>query len=146
MRIDRMIDKLKEYIHRPSEYRSFVLHSSDWDKKIEICKKITREMKGVYIDFLKDKMNTLNPKVGLYSPSDLKGNIESWAKDVNTILIIDEIDALFDTWKKKSQQDFFKIISSWRPESIVLISIMIDLDYENLIDKNKVFYNPMGVE
>lgn len=141
---NQILSWLKEYLDKPSEYRSFVLYSSDWNKKRKICEKIAEEMKGTYVDFLKDKMKALNPEVGLYSPSDLKRDIEKWAKEANTILVMDEIDALFDTWKKKNQQDFFKIISSWRPESVVLISTIIDLDYEELLSGNRVFRIPIG--
>jgi len=141
---NQILSRLKEYLDRPSEYRSFVLYSHDWDKKREIARKIADELMGIYIDLLSEKINGLNPKIGLYSPMNLKRDIEGWSKYANTILVIDEIEALFDTWRKKEQEDFFKMISRWRPESVILISIVINLSYEELLGRDRVFRISIG--
>lgn len=138
----QILSKLKEYLDQPSEYRSFVLYSHDWDKKREIARRIAEELGGVYIDFLSEKISGLNPKIGLFSPMNLKRDIEGWSKYANTILVIDEIEALFDTWRKKEQEDFFKMISRWRPESIILISTSINLSYEEVLSKDRIFVYP----
>ena len=136
---NQILPKLKEYPDRPSEWRCFVLYSPDWDKKREIARRIADELGGIYIDFLGEKMGELHPKIGLFSTRNLKDIIDEWSKHVNTILVIDEIEALFDTWKKKEQEDFFKMISKWRPESIILIPTSINLNYEEILSKDKVF-------
>jgi hypothetical protein len=141
---NRILPKLKEYLDQPSEYRSFVLYSPDWDKKREIARRLAEELGGVYIDFLSEKLSGLHPKIGLFSPIDLKRVIDDWSEHINTILVIDEIEALFDTWKKKEQEDFFKMISRWRPESVVLISIAINLNYEEVLGRDRVFRISVG--
>jgi len=139
MTYNQILSKLKEYLDRPSEYRSFVLYSHDWDKKRKIARRIAEELRGVYIDFLSEKITRLDPKIGLFSPMNLTKVIYEWSKDVNAILVIDEIEALFDTWKKKEQEDFFKKISRLRPESIILIATSINLDYGGILGKDRVF-------
>lgn len=140
----QILSKLKEYLDRPSEYRSFVLYSPDWDKKREIARRIADEFGGIYIDFLSEKITEIYPEIGMYSPMNLKRDIDGWSKYANTIIVIDEIEALFDTWRKKEQEDFFKMISRWRPESVVLISIAINLNYEAVLGRERVFRISMG--
>lgn len=140
----QILSKLKEYLDRPSEYRSFVLYSPDWDKKREIARRIADELGGIYIDFLSEKITGIYPEIGMYSPMNLKRDIDGWSKYANTIIVIDEIEALFDTWRKKEQEDFFKMISRWRPESVVLISIAINLNYEAVLGRERVFRISMG--
>jgi hypothetical protein len=141
---NQILSRLKEYLDKPSEYRSFVLYSHDWDKKREIARRIADELMGIYIDFLSEKITGIYPEIGLFSHMNLKRDIEGWSKHANTILVIDEIEALFDTWRKKEQEDFFKMISRWRPESVVLISIAINLNYEEVLGRDRVFRISMG--
>lgn len=144
MAYNQIPSKLKEYLDQPSEYRSFVLYSPDWDKKREIARRIADELGGIYIDFLSEKITGIYPEIGMYSPMNLKRDIDGWSKYANTIIVIDEIEALFDTWRKKEQEDFFKMISRWRPESVVLISIAINLNYEEVLGRERVFRISMG--
>lgn len=144
MAYNQIPSKLKEYLDQPSEYRSFVLYSPDWDKKREIARRIADELGGIYIDFLSEKITGIYPEIGMYSPMNLKRDIDGWSKYANTIIVIDEIEVLFDTWRKKEQEDFFKMISRWRPESVVLISIAINLNYEEVLGRERVFRISMG--
>ena len=81
----------------------------------------------------------MNPILGIYSPTDFKNDIIKWTKIHKNIIVIDEIDTLLDTWEKKIQEDFFKMISTYRPDSIVFISTLINLPYELLLNEKRIF-------
>jgi len=110
--------------------------------KTTIAKEILKQLDGEYVDLLKDKLNIMSQKLGRYSPLDFKHDINLWAKETESLLVIDEIEALFDTWTKEKQEDLFKLISKLRTDSVVLIITRLNLAYEDIIDENRVFRIP----
>jgi len=113
--------------------------------KTYIVKEIAKRFKGEYIDLLKDKLSILNPKLGSYSPLDFKRDISRWAKEIDTLLVIDEVEALFDTWTREQQEDLLKLLSGLggRMHSPVLITSRLNLPYEGFLGKDKVFRIPL---
>jgi len=137
--INNIIIEIKEYIRAPSAYRVFILFGAPISGKTTIAKEICKELDGKYVDLLKDKLNMISPKLGRYSPLDFKHDINLWAKETESLLVIDEIEALFDTWTQGKQEDFFKLISRLRIDSVVLIITRLNLPYEDIIGENRVF-------
>ena len=126
----------------PSAYRVFILFGAPISGKTTIANEIVKEFDGKYIDLLKDKLSTMSHKLGRYSPLDFKHDINLWAKETESLLIIDEIEALFDTWEQEKQEDFFKLMSRLRTNSVVLIISRLNLTYENILGKDRVFRVP----
>lgn len=139
--IEHISAMIKEYQTQPSANRVFVLYGSPLSGKTYIAKEVAKRREGKYIDILKDKLNVLNPKLGQYTPLNFKRDISSWAKETDSLLVIDEIEALLDTWIKDQQEDLLKVLSglSARMHSPVLISSRIDLPYEDFISKDRIF-------
>lgn len=140
--INNIIAKIKEYARAPSAYRVFMLFGGPISGKTTIAKEILKQLDGEYVDLLKDKLNIMSPKLGRYSPLDFKHDINLWAKETESLLVIDEIEPLFDTWTKEKQEDLFKLISKLRTDSVVLIITRLNLAYEDIIDENRVFRIP----
>jgi replication-associated recombination protein RarA len=140
--INNIIAKIKEYTRAPSAYRVFILFGAPISGKTTIAKEILKQLDGEYVDLLKDKLNIMSPKLGRYSPLDFKHDINLWAKETESLLVIDEIEALFDTWTKEKQEDLFKLISKLRTDSVVLIITRLNLAYEDIVDENRVFRIP----
>ena len=140
--INNIIIKIKEYMRAPSAYRVFILFGAPISGKTTIANEIVKEFDGKYIDLLKDKLSTMSNKLGRYSPLDFKHDINLWAKETESLLIIDEIEALFDTWEQEKQEDFFKLMSRLRTDSVVLIISRLNLTYENILGKDRVFRVP----
>ena len=130
---------LKQYVDQPSAYRVFVLLGPPERDRSTIARDVAQQLSGLYIDLLKDKLHTLTPRLGLYSPSDLKTDIGSWSKETNSLLVIDEIEALLDTWSRQQQEDLFKLLSRWRTESVVLLVSRLNLPFEEFLGKDRVF-------
>lgn len=140
--INNIIAKIKEYTRAPSAYGVFILFGAPISDKTSIAKEILKQLDGEYVDLLKDKLNIINPKLGRYSTLEFKHDINLWAKETESLLVVDEIEALFDTWTHEKQEDFFKLISRLRPDSVVLIVTRLNLRYEDIMDKDKVFRVP----
>ena len=133
--------KINEYQTQPSANRVFVLYGLPLSGKTSVAREVVKNLNGKYIDLLKDKVSVLNPKLGLYAPLNFKRDISSWAKETDSLLVIDEIEALLDTWIKDQQENLLKLLSglSGRMHSPVLISSRTDLPYEDFISKDRIF-------
>jgi hypothetical protein len=101
--------------------------------------KLSEEFEGKYIDLLKDKLQGLQPRIGLYRPTDLKRDLSLWSKETNSLLVLDEIEPLLDTWPREEQKNLFKLLSRWRTDSVILIVTRLDLPYEDFLGKERVF-------
>ena len=55
--------------------------------------------------------------------------------------VIDEIEALLDTWTREQHEDLFKILSGLggRMNSPVLIVTRLNLSYEDFMSKDRIF-------
>jgi predicted AAA+ superfamily ATPase len=139
--IEHISVKVEECQPRPSANRVFIVYGAPTSGKTYIAREIAKIFKGEYIDLLKDKLSMLNPKLGSYSPLDFKRDINIWAKDTDALLVIDEIEALLDTWTREQQEDLLKLLSgiSGRMHSPVLLTSRLSLPYEEFMDKDRVF-------
>lgn len=132
--------KIKEYQRQPSANRVFVLYGKPLSGKTFIVKEVVKKLEGKYIDLLKDKLSVLKPKLGQYTPLDFKKDIGLWAKET-TLLVIDEIEALLDTWTREQHEDLLKILSGLggRMHCPVLIVTRLNISYEDFMSKDRIF-------
>lgn len=137
--VDNISSKLKEYATQPSAYRVLVLCGASLHNKTTIAKKLSQEFGGKYVDLLGDKLKGLDPRIGLYTPADFKKDIGSWSKETNSLLVIDEIEALLDTWTREEQGNLFKLLSRWRTDCVILIVTRLNLPYEELLGTGRIF-------
>jgi hypothetical protein len=107
--------------------------------KTTVARKLSEELDGKYIDLLKDKLRALQPKVGLYRPADFKKDMGLWSKDAGSLLVLDEIESLLDTWPRVEQENLFKLVSRWRTDCVILIAIGLNLPFEDFVGKDRVF-------
>ena len=131
--------RLREYVMQPSAYRVCVLYGVPMSLKTTMASKLSEELEGKYIDLLRDKLPGLQPRIGLYRPIDLKKDISLWSKETNSLLVLDEIEPLLDTWPREEQRNLFKLLSRWRTDSVILIVTRLNLPYEDLLGKERVF-------
>jgi len=139
--IEHISVKIKEYQTQPSANRVFVLYGSPLSGKTVIAREVAKILNGKYIDLLKDKLNVSNPKLGLYNPVNFRRDIGIWAKEIVSLLVIDEIETLFDTWSREQHEDLFKLLSGLggRMHSPVLIVTRLNLCYEDFMSKDRIF-------
>lgn len=107
--------------------------------KTTIASKLSEELEGKYIDLLRDKLPVLQPRIGLYRPTDLKKDISLWSKETISLLVLDEIEPLLDTWPREEQRNLFKLLSRWRTDSVILIVTRLNLPYEDFLGEGRVF-------
>jgi hypothetical protein len=139
--IEHISAKVKEYQTQPSANRIFILYGFPLSEKTHVAKEIAKRLEGKYVDLLKDKLSVLNPKLGLYAPLNFKRDIGTWAKETHSLLVIDEIEALLDTWTRQQQEDLLRLLSGLggRMPSPVLIISRLNLSYEDFMGKDRVF-------
>lgn len=139
--IEQISAKIKEYQTQPSANRVFVLYGLPLSGKTSVAREVAKSLNGKYIDLLKDKLSILNPKLGLYTPLNFKRDISSWAKETDSLLIIDEIEALLDTWMRQQQEDLLKLLSGLggRMHCPVLIVTRLNLSYEDFMGEGRIF-------
>lgn len=135
---------IKECQSQPSASRVFVLFGTPLSGKTYVARTIAKKLNAQYIDLLEDKLKMLSPILGIYSPLDFRRDIDVWLNQTETLLVIDEIEALFDTWTREKQEDFLKLISGLggRVHNPVLIACGINLPYEDILGRDKVFRIP----
>lgn len=138
--IEQISAKIKEYQTQPSANRVFMLYGLPLSGKTFVANEVAKRFEGKYIDLLKDKLSVLNPKLGLYTPLNLKRDIGIWAKETSSLLVIDEIEALLDTWTREQHEDILKIISGLggRMNCPVLIVTRLNLS-EDFMGKDRIF-------
>lgn len=137
--IESISKVLDESLKRPSTYSVFVLYGPPSAGKTTVARKIAERLGGTYIDLLSEWLPTLNPCLGLYEPSDFKRDINDYSKKSTVLVVVDEIEALFDTWTREQQENLFRMLSRWRAHSLLLITTRIDLPFEDFLGNNKVF-------
>lgn len=132
-------NKIKEYISQPSAFRVFILYGAPLSHKTTIAKKLCEELDGKYVDFLGDDLAKLQPMISLYGPKNLKEDIDRWSKETNSLLVVDELEPLLDTWTREQQKSLFKLLARWRTNSVILIVTKLHLPYEDLLGKERIF-------
>ena len=140
--IDHISVKIKEYQPQPSANRIFVVYGAPMSGKTYIAREIAIRFQGKYIDLLKEKLSVINPKLGMYAPSDFKNDINKWARETDTLLVIDEIEALLDTWTRDQHEGLLKLLSGsgGRMYSPILITSRLNIPYEDFLGKYRHRY------
>jgi len=132
-------DKLRQYMAQPSAYRVCVLYGTAKSYKSTVAVRLSQDLEGKYKDLLKEELTQLSPHIGLYHPVDFKKDMTKWAKASSSLLILDEIEPLLDTWAREEQKDLFKLLSRCRTDSVVLLVTRLDLPYEEFLGQERVF-------
>jgi hypothetical protein len=95
-------------------YRVFVLHT-DPEKSMSLtsfCQKFCEKTKGTYIDLLEFfiQNNELASNIDSFNPENLRKLLLDQSKG-KSLLVIDRVDFLLDTWRRSERQDFFRLIN-----------------------------------
>jgi hypothetical protein len=96
-------------------------------------------MSGKYIDFLQDKARVLDPTIGQYSPEHFMRDLERWSESLDSVLVVDNLEPLFDTWGTQTLKEFYMMIAHLRTDSVILLSTFIPMDYRSLLGSDRVF-------
>lgn len=137
--IDSISKGLGAYLKQPSIHSVFVLYGLPLVGKTSIAKELAERLGGMYLDLLSDSLTTLDPCLGLYEPRNFKRDINEYSKTASSILVVDEIEAILDTWTREQQESLFKMLYHWRAHSLILLVTRIDLDFERFLGDDKVF-------
>jgi hypothetical protein len=134
-----ILNKLGEYARQPSAYRVCVLCGAPLSGKTTVAKELSEKLGGKYIDVLKDELGELEPGLPLYKPNDFKRDMGRWSKEIDSLLVVDEVEPLLDTWPREEQKNLFKLVSKWRTDCVILIVTRFNLPYEDFLGKERVF-------
>jgi hypothetical protein len=136
-----MAESIRPYSDQPAANRVFLLTGPPSSAKTLVAREVARQLSGTYVDLLQDKLGLLQPELGLYAPKDFRKDVGTWSRDFGTPLILDEIEALFDTWTGNQQEDVFRLFAGLggRVENPVLIVSRLSLPYKEILGSDKVF-------
>jgi hypothetical protein len=95
-------------------YRSIIVHASP-EKNPSLtlfCQKISEQTNGKYLDLLElfIQSKQLSENIDSFRPEKLRGLLIEQSK-AQSLLIVDRIDFLLDTWTKTERQDFYRLIT-----------------------------------
>jgi hypothetical protein len=140
--VEEILRKVSEYQNQPSANRVFFLWGPPQLDKTTVAKEVALGANGTFVDPLADKLSTLDPVIGAYKPKDFQRDVIEWARTASCLLVIDETEPLFDTWRRDQQEDAIKLLSGLtaRTDCPVLITTRIPLNYAQLVgNREKVF-------
>ena len=105
-----VLDGLKQ-----ERYRTFILHSvpEKSPSMTHFCQKVCKQTNGKYLDLLDFFIQSpnLSENIDSFSPEKLRGLLIDQSKG-QSLLVIDRVDFLLDTWRKSERQDFFRFINN----------------------------------
>jgi len=105
-----VLDGLKQ-----ERYRAFILHSvpEKSPSMTLFCQKVCKQTNGKYLDLLEFFIQSpnLSQNIDSFSPEKLRGLLIDQSKG-QSLLVIDRVDFLLDTWRKSERQDFFRFINN----------------------------------
>ena len=107
---------LKDYVSDlgKEKFRAFIIHAHPEHSKLlrQFARNITKNTDGIYLDILKIFVDdeTLSANVDRFTPDTLKELLQDYSAD-HSILVIDQLDFLLDTWRKRERQAFYRMIS-----------------------------------
>jgi len=96
-------------------YRAVILHAVP-EKSASMshfCQKVCKQTNGKYLDLLELFIQSpnLSEHIDSFSPEKLRGLLIEQSKG-QSLLVIDRVDFLLDTWHKSERQDFFRFINN----------------------------------
>jgi hypothetical protein len=140
--VEGMLCKVADCQAQPSANRVFWLQGPPQSGKTAAAIELARRASGTYVDLLADKLGDLDPPVGTYRPKHFQADVKHWARDAGSLLVIDEVEPLFDTWSHTQQEDAVRLLSGLtaRTSCPVLVATRIPLDYDRLTgNKGRLF-------
>jgi hypothetical protein len=106
-----ILDYLKEL--ELGRHRGVVIHTIPANSEIltQFALRVSKKGKGKYIDlldqFIQSKM--LKENIEIFRPEKMHNYFIENSKN-ETLLIVDRVDFLLDTWKKKDREIFYQIV------------------------------------
>jgi len=96
-------------------YRAVILHAipEKSPSMSRFCKKVCKQTNGKYLDLLEFfiQSQNLSENIDSFSPEKLRELLLEQSKG-QSLLVIDRVDFLLDTWRKSERQDFFRFINN----------------------------------
>ena len=94
-------------------YRSIFIHTEPAKSEIlsQFAIRVSKKVKCKYVDLLDQfiQSKTLKAGIEIFRPEKMRNFIIEQSKD-EKMLVIDRIDFILDTWKKKDREIFYQII------------------------------------
>lgn len=94
-------------------YRAVILHAipEKSPSMTQFCQKLCKQGNGKYLDLLELFIQnpTLSENIDSFRPEKLRDLINDQSKG-QSLLIVDRVDFLLDTWRKTERQDFYRFI------------------------------------
>ena len=96
-------------------YRAVILHAipEKSPSMSRFCQKVCKQTNGKYLDLLEFfiQSQNLSENIDSFSPEKLRELLLEQSKG-QSLLVIDRVDFLLDTWHKSERQDFFRFINN----------------------------------
>ena len=96
-------------------YRSVILHAAPEKSPSmsQFCQKVCKQTNGKYLDLLEFFIQSpnLSENIDSFSPEKLRELLIEQSKG-KSLLVIDRVDFLLDTWRKSERQSFFRFIKN----------------------------------
>ena len=96
-------------------YRALIIHTipEKSPSMTHFCIKLCKQTDGKYLDLLDFFIQSpnLSENIDSFSPEKLRGLLIDQSKG-QSLLVIDRVDFLLDTWRKSERQDFFRFINN----------------------------------
>lgn len=96
-------------------YRAVILHAGPEisPSMTHFCQKVCKQTYGKYLDLLDFFIQSpnLSENIDSFSPEKLRELLIDQSKG-QSLLVIDRVDFLLDTWRKSERQDFFRFINN----------------------------------
>lgn len=79
----------------------------------EFCQKFTKQASGKYLDLLElfIQSPSLSENIDSFSPEKLRSLLIQQSQG-QSLLMVDRIDFLLDTWRKSERQDFYRFLNN----------------------------------
>lgn len=96
-------------------YRAVILHAVPEisPSMTHFCKKVCKQTNGKYLDLLGFFIQSLNlsENIDSFGPEKLRELLINQSKS-QSLLVVDRVDFLLDTWRKSERKDFFRFINN----------------------------------
>ncbi len=98
---------IQEQLHE--RYKHFVIYGPALYGKTQLAKKIAADFEGLYIDMLKEFCEDLRKKesIDIFGPQRLLAYVQGLVTAGKDIVVIDQLDFLFNTWDDNQMREFF---------------------------------------
>ena len=107
---------LKDYVSDlgKEKFRAFIIHAPPEQEKLlsHFASQIPEYTGGAYLDMLKlfSGDSAFGARVDRFTPDRLKELLQNYSANY-PVLVVDQMDFLLDTWRKRERQAFYRMIS-----------------------------------